>query len=60
MSSTYWDWFLDHDYIAFMANAVVQQFLETFKEFPPRREPVSFTITNAVEKLNNYFETIGG
>ncbi|MGV0801672.1 arylsulfatase, partial [Mycolicibacterium elephantis] len=33
-SNTYWDWFFDHDYIAFMANAVVTQFLETFKEFP--------------------------
>ncbi|KKW64697.1 arylsulfatase [Mycolicibacterium elephantis] len=58
-SNTYWDWFFDHDYIAFMANAVVTQFLETFKEFPPRREPASFTITNAVEKLNDFLESVG-
>lgn len=58
-SNTYWDWFFDRDYIAFMANAVVTQFLETFKEFPPRREPASFTITNAVEKLNDFLESVG-
>ena len=59
-SNTYWDWFLDHDYIAFMANAVVLQFLETFKEFPPRQKPASFTITDAVDKLNDFLERIGG
>ncbi|VEG39177.1 sulfatase [Mycolicibacterium flavescens] len=58
-SNTYWDWFFDHDYIAFMANAVVTQFLETFKEFPPRREPASFTIGDAVEKLNDFLESLG-
>lgn len=59
-SNTYWDWFFEHDYIAFMANALVTQFLETFKEFPPRREPASFTITNAVEKLHDFIERMGG
>lgn len=54
------NWFLDHDYIAFMANAVVLQFLDTFNEFPPRREPASFTITNAVDKLNDFLQTMGG
>ncbi len=27
------------------------QFLETFKEFPPRQEAASFTIDQVVEKL---------
>ena len=36
------------------------QFLETFKEFPPRSEPASFTITAAVEKLKKHFESVGG
>lgn len=59
-SNTYWDWYFDHDFLVFMANALVTQFLDTFKEFPPRREPASFTIKNAVEQLNKYLESIGG
>ena len=59
-SNTYFDWWLDHDYIALMANVVVLDFLETFKDFPPRSEPASFTITAAVEKLKKYAESLGG
>lgn len=50
-SNTYYDWFLDNDYLALAATAVVTQFLETFKEFPPRQRAASFTIDQAVEKL---------
>ena len=32
-------------------SAIATQFLETFKEFPPRQEPASFTIDHAVEEL---------
>ena len=35
----------------FYGSAIVNQFLETFKEFPPRQEPASFTINHAVEEL---------
>ncbi|MCB0948969.1 MAG: arylsulfatase [Mycobacterium sp.] len=59
-SNTYFDWWLDHDYIAFMANALVLEFLNTFKEFPPRSEPASFTITKAVEKLDHFLQSVGG
>lgn len=59
-SNTYWDWFLEKDFIAFYGMAVVTQFLETFKEFPPRREPASFTINQAVEQLNHFLESRGG
>jgi arylsulfatase len=51
-SNTYYDWFLDHDYLAFYGGAIVTQFLETFKEFPPRQEAASFTINHAVQKLH--------
>jgi len=44
----------------FMANAVVLQFLDTFKEFPPRREPASFTISDAVDKLDDFLQSVGG
>ena len=36
-SNSYYDWFIDNDYIALAATAVMTQFLETFKEFPPRQ-----------------------
>lgn len=53
-SNTYWDWFLDHDYIAFYGTAIGTAFLETFEEFPPRQEPATFTIDHAVKKLHAF------
>ena len=50
-SNTYYDWFLHHDYIALAANAIVVPFLETFKQFPPRQKAASFTIDQAMEKM---------
>jgi hypothetical protein len=53
-SNTYYDWFLHHAYFVFYAIAMATQFLETFKEFPPRHPPASFTIDHAVEKLRAF------
>ncbi|MGD9573433.1 MAG: arylsulfatase [Thermoleophilia bacterium] len=50
-SNTYWDWFLDSDYIALAATTLVTQFLATFQEFPPRQKAATFTIDQVVEKL---------
>jgi arylsulfatase len=33
------------------AQAIVGQFLATFKEFPPRQKAASFTIDQVIEKL---------
>jgi hypothetical protein len=52
-SNTYFDWFLDNDYIALAATAVMTQFLATFKDFPPRQKAASFTIDQVVAKLEN-------
>jgi arylsulfatase len=52
-SNTYYDWFLDNDYIALAATAVMTQFLATFKDFPPRQKAASFTIDQVVAKLEN-------
>ena len=41
----------DNDYIALAATAVIAQFLDTFEEFPPRQKAASFTIDQAVERL---------
>ena len=50
-SNTYYDWMLDNAYIVLAATTVAAQFLETFKEFPPRQKAASFTIDQVVEKL---------
>jgi arylsulfatase len=50
-SNTYFDWFIDNDFIAFAATVVVGEFLKTFQEFPPRQKAASFTIDQAMEKL---------
>ena len=50
-SNTYYDWFIDHDFIIHGATAGTAKFLETFKQFPPSQRPASFTIHQAMEKL---------
>jgi arylsulfatase A-like enzyme len=50
-SNTYWDWLLENGILALTASAVVAQFLETFKEFPPRQKAATFTIDQAMAKL---------
>jgi arylsulfatase len=50
-SNTYYNWFLDNDFIALAATFIVTQFLDTFAEFPPRQKPATFTIDQVVEKL---------
>jgi len=50
-SNTYYDWLLDHAYLLVPAQALVGQFLATFKEFPPRQKAASFGIDQVIEKL---------
>ncbi|RPI57299.1 MAG: arylsulfatase, partial [Acidobacteria bacterium] len=50
-SNTYWDWYLSKAYLIMGAQAIVGKFLETFKEFPPRQKAASFTIDQAMEKM---------
>jgi arylsulfatase len=50
-SNTYWDWYIDHAWILYPMGDVVGEFLGTFKEFPPRMKAGSFTIGDALEKL---------
>jgi arylsulfatase A-like enzyme len=53
-SNTYWDWFLDHAYVTGYGTMLATAFLQTFKEFPPRQEPATFTIDHAVAKLHEF------
>jgi arylsulfatase A-like enzyme len=50
-SNTYYDWLLDNAFLVLAAQAVIAQFLATFPEFPPRQKAASFTIDQALEKL---------
>ncbi len=50
-SNTYYDWSLDRTYILVPAQAYVGQFLKTFKEFPPRQKPASFSLDKVLEEL---------
>jgi arylsulfatase A-like enzyme len=50
-SNTYWDWYIDHAYILYGAQAYVANFLETFKDFPPSQRAATFTIDQARDKL---------
>ena len=59
-SNTYYDWLISQPYLFYAGQGATEAFLRTFKEFPPRSEPASFTITAAVEKLKKHFESRGG
>jgi arylsulfatase len=54
-SNTYYDWFLSNAYLALAASAIMAEFLATFREFPPRQKAASFTIDQAMEKLEATF-----
>ncbi len=55
-SNTYLDWMIDRVFFLVPAQAYVANFLETFKEFPPRQKPASFSIDQVMEKM----QTSGG
>ena len=44
-------WFVEHVPSQYAAQAVVHQWMESFKEFPPRQKSASFTVDQIVEKL---------
>jgi arylsulfatase A-like enzyme len=50
-SGAYERWFIDRAFLLVTAQAVVKQFLATFKDFPPRQKPASFGIDQAIEDL---------
>ncbi len=52
-SNTYWDWEISHAFVMVPAQAIVGQFLSTFKDFPPSQETGSFSINKVVEQLQH-------
>jgi arylsulfatase len=52
-ASVYYDkWLRDRAFLVLPALQRVEKFLATFKEFPPRQRPASFTIDDALSKLS--------
>ncbi|MBV8290765.1 MAG: sulfatase-like hydrolase/transferase, partial [Mycobacterium sp.] len=47
----YAKWFADHAFLVYPAQAIVAQWLASFKEFPPRAKAASFTIDKIMEQL---------
>jgi len=54
-SNTYYDWVLDHAFMLVPSQAVVAQFLESFKDYPPSQRPASFSIDQILEKMKDGF-----
>jgi hypothetical protein len=50
-SAKYNDWYIEHIPLQYAAQAVVHEWLESFKEFPPRQRPASFSVDQIVEAL---------
>jgi arylsulfatase len=50
-SNTYNDWLLRHAFLAVPAQAIVAQFVGTFRDFPPRQRPASFGVDQIMEQL---------
>jgi arylsulfatase len=50
-SNTYYDWMIDRVFFLVPAQAYVANFLKTFREFPPRQKPASFSIDQVMDML---------
>ena len=52
-SGEYEKWYVERMFVMAPAVAIVQRELATFKDFPPRQKPGSFTIGDALDALTN-------
>ena len=50
-SNTYYDWMFRHIFLLVPAQAIVGEFLATFKEFPPRQKSASFSLDQVLDKM---------
>jgi arylsulfatase len=49
----YQNWFVEHLFLLVPAQAIVGEHLATFREFPPRQKPGSFSVEQAMDMLMN-------
>jgi arylsulfatase A-like enzyme len=58
-ASMFYDkWMADRAFLLVPAQAIVGEFLKTFREFPPRQRPASFSIDQALEKARQLQESM--
>ncbi len=50
-SNTYWDWVIEHAYLIYGMQALVQQQIPGFVEFPPRQKAASFNLDAVLAHL---------
>lgn len=50
-SVLYADWQMHRAFAFVPAQAVIAKYLESFKEFPPRAKAASFTVSDAMDKI---------
>ena len=50
-SNTYYDWLLDHSFLLVPAQSYVFNFIQTFKEFPPRQAAATFNLDEVLKKM---------
>jgi arylsulfatase len=50
-SNTYYQWLVENAYIVLASQALMGEFLATLVAFPPRQKAASFTIDQAMEKM---------
>jgi arylsulfatase len=55
-SANYEKWVIARAFLILPAVAKVTKYLETYREFPPRQKPASFSIDQVIEKLNASIE----
>jgi arylsulfatase len=52
-SILYDKWMVDHVFLTYGANAIVAEWLQSFKEFPPRQKPASFNLDEVMRRLSS-------
>jgi hypothetical protein len=50
-SAYYHGWLMDHAFLVVPSVQVVANYLKTYKEFPPRQRPATFSIDQVIEQL---------
>jgi len=50
-SFKYNDWFVEHLFVQYASQAIIHDWISSFKEFPPRQKSASFSIDQIVEAM---------
>jgi arylsulfatase A-like enzyme len=57
-SIDYGHWFVDHVFLLVPAQAFVGQWLQSFREFPPRQKPASFNLDEVLQNMTRSAESV--